>query len=68
MTEYKQVFRIHDPSDDNGSFENTERRFAWLKRKLRDYKNTYESIFPESWALEPMLAYEFCKETKLQLD
>lgn len=67
LESYKEAFRI-DEANESSKFENTERRFAWLKRTLKDYSNRYETIFPDEWNLKPMLAYEFCKITKLHLD
>lgn len=64
---YREAFRIEEENE-SSKFENTDRRFAWLKRTLKDYSNRFESIFPEEWNLKPMLAYEFCKITKLHLD
>lgn len=67
LESYKEAFRI-DQENESSKFENTDRRFAWLKRTLKDYSNRFESIFPDEWNLKPMLAYEFCKITKLHLD
>ena len=64
---YRDTFRV-DEENESSKFENTDRRFAWLKRTLKDYTNRFESIFPEEWNLKPMMAYEFCKITKLHLD
>jgi len=62
---YKRLFA---PGQESAAFENTERRFAWLKRALKEYKDRYEPIFPEEWNLKAMIAYEFCRETKLHID
>jgi len=67
LESYKEAFVVSEENE-SSKFENTERRFAWLKRTLKDYSNRYESIFPDDWNLKPMLAYEFCKITKLHLD
>lgn len=67
LESYREAFRIED-GNESAKFENTDRRFSWLKRTLKDYTNRYENIFPEEWNLKPMLAYEFCKITKLHLD
>ena len=67
LESYSDAFRIEE-NNESAYFENTERRFAWLKRTLKDYSNRFESIFPDEWNLKPMLAYEFCKITKLHLD
>jgi len=67
LESYKEAFRIEEDNE-SSKFENTERRFAWLKRTLKDYSNRFESIFPDEWNLKPMLAYEFWKITKLHLD
>jgi hypothetical protein len=67
LESYKEAFKIAEENE-SSKFENTDRRFAWLKRTLKDYSNRFESIFPDEWNLKPMLAYEFCKITKLHLD
>ncbi|CAI2387225.1 unnamed protein product [Moneuplotes crassus] len=67
LESYIEAFSF-DEENESAKFENTDRRFAWLKRTLKDYSNRFESIFPDEWNLKPMLAYEFCKTTKLHLD
>lgn len=52
----------------DAAFDKTKRRFAWLLRTLKDFQHRYDSIFPSEWNLRPMIAYEFCRQTKLHLD
>lgn len=52
----------------DSSFENSKRRFAWLKRTIKEFQEKYEHIFPSEWNLKPMIAYEFCRNTKLHID
>lgn len=52
----------------DASFDNTKRRFAWLKRTLKEFQDRYEVIFPTEWNIKPMIAHEFCRQTKLHLD
>jgi hypothetical protein len=52
----------------DAAFDKTKRRFAWLLRTMKDFQHHYDSIFPSEWNLRPMIAHEFCRQTKLHLD
>jgi hypothetical protein len=45
----------------DSEFSNSKRRFAWLKRSLKEFEDKYEHIFPDEWSMKPMIAYEFCR-------
>jgi hypothetical protein len=60
--------RLFAPGQEAAAFENTERRFAELKRTLKEFQEKYQKIFPDDWNLKPMIAYEFCKQTKIHID
>lgn len=62
---YREIF---EPGKSDGEFSNAKRRFAWLKRTLKDFEEKFRSIFPPQWQMEQMLVREFCKFTKLHLD
>ena len=49
-------------------FKDTERRFEWLKRCLKDYDKLYDEIFPPSWGFKSQLCQEFCRITKIHLN
>lgn len=53
-----------DPID----IEDTERRFEWLKRVLKEYNEKYDSVFPLSWGFKSYLCQEFCRITKIHLN
>lgn len=55
---YQEIFEPGKPDSD---FENTRRRFSWLKRTLKEYEEKYQLIFPEHWCMDQMIAYEFCR-------
>ena len=71
---YKELFRPgeevskHQLIKQESSFENTERRYAWLRRLIREYRDKYMNVFPDEWNMQSMLCYEFCKDTKIHLD
>lgn len=66
LAPYETVF---DPKAENAvEFSETERRFEWLKRCLKDYDRLYDEIFPPSWGFKSQLCQEFCRITKLHLN
>jgi len=66
LTPYEEVF---DPKSSNPvEFQDTERRFEWLKRTLKEYNTVYEAIFPPSWGVKSQVCQEFCRITKLHLN
>ena len=62
---YQEIF---EPGRPEAEFENTRRRFSWLKRMLKDYQEKYMFLFLDSWMMEEMICAEFCRQTKLHLD
>jgi len=50
---YQEIFEPGRPESD---FENTRRRFAWLKRSLKEYEEKYTGIFLDNWFMEHMIA------------
>jgi predicted transcriptional regulator len=66
LVPYEEIF---DPKAKEAvPFEDTERRFEWLKRTLKEYNEKYDSIFPPSWGMKSQLCQEFCRITKLHLN
>lgn len=55
---YQEIF---EPGRPDSEFQNTRRRFSWLKRTLKEYEEKYVEIFPEEWFMEQMIAQEFCR-------
>jgi vacuolar protein sorting-associated protein 53 len=52
---------------ENSSLENTEKRYGWLWRNLKEFDNKYGKIFPEYWGMHCHLIYEFCGITRIQI-
>jgi hypothetical protein len=46
------------------TLESTSRRFAWLKKILKQYDDEHSSIFPPEWAVSESLSEKFCVDTK----
>lgn len=61
---YKDIFQ---PPKEASGLETAERRFAWLKRTLREYDDKYKSQFPESWRVPCGLCDLFCHVTRQHL-
>lgn len=57
----RPYLEIFEPGKPDSEFENIRRRFSWLKRTLKEYEDKYQGIFIEQWAMQQMVAYEFCR-------
>ena len=71
FTQYKLApyEKMYDPKIENAiEFKDTEKRFDWLKRALKEYDKLYDEVFPPSWGFKSQLCQEFCRITKLQLN
>jgi hypothetical protein len=71
FTQYKLApyEKMYDPKIENAiEFKDTEKRFDWLKRALKEYDKLYDDVFPPSWGFKSQLCQEFCRITKLQLN
>jgi len=55
---YQEIFQLGKP---DAEFDNTRRRFSWLKRTLKEYHERYETIFPSHWLMDEYIAQEFCR-------
>ncbi|EAA21520.1 hypothetical protein [Plasmodium yoelii yoelii] len=51
-------------NNNNNTFETIDRRIAWLKRALNNYKNTYIYIFPDYYNIQFYFVSKFCFITK----
>ncbi|KAI4965794.1 hypothetical protein ZWY2020_048177 [Hordeum vulgare] len=60
LISYKQIFT------ELAKLDKTERRYAWIKRRLRSNEDTWK-IFPPSWHVDYLLCIQFCKITRTQL-
>ena len=71
FTQYKLVpyETLFDPKAEKPiEFKETEKRFDWIKRALKEYDKLYDEVFPPSWGFKSQLCQEFCRITKLQLN
>ena len=71
FTQYKlnPYETLFDPKNENPvEFNETYRRFEWIKRCLKEYDKSYDDIFPPSWGFKSQLCQEFCRITKLHLN
>ncbi|PWZ33570.1 Vacuolar protein sorting-associated protein 53 A [Zea mays] len=60
LTSYRQIFE----GAELAKLDKTERRYAWIKRRLRSNEDTWK-IFPPSWHVDYLLCIQFCKITSL---
>lgn len=66
LAPYEEIF---DPKKENAvEFSDSERRFEWLKRVLKEYNQLYDNIFPQSWGFKSQICQDFCRITKLHIN
>ncbi|XP_011010101.1 PREDICTED: vacuolar protein sorting-associated protein 53 A [Populus euphratica] len=63
LTSYEQIFE----GAELAKLDKTERRYAWIKRRIRTNEDTWK-IFPPSWHVPYRLCIQFCKKTRKQLE
>ncbi|KNA19031.1 hypothetical protein SOVF_065100 [Spinacia oleracea] len=63
LTSYRQIFE----GAELAKLDKTERRYAWIKRRLRTNEEIWK-IFPSSWHVPYLLCIQFCKLTRTQLE
>ncbi|GBB95458.1 hypothetical protein RclHR1_02540012 [Rhizophagus clarus] len=64
LKEYKRIFR---GSDEIASLDNTSRRYAWIKRVLKNFDEEHADIFPLHWNVSEVLCSKFCEITREDL-
>ncbi|XP_020273908.1 vacuolar protein sorting-associated protein 53 A [Asparagus officinalis] len=62
LTSYKQIFE----GAELAKLDKTERRYAWIKRRLRTNEEIWK-IFPPAWHVDYLLCIQFCKLTRTQI-
>ncbi|XP_058071622.1 vacuolar protein sorting-associated protein 53 A [Magnolia sinica] len=62
LTSYRQIFE----GAELAKLDKTERRYAWIKRRLRTNEEIWK-IFPPAWHVAYLLCIQFCKLTRTQL-
>ena len=55
---------LYSYGKEGATIEQIDRRYAWCKRMIRNYDDTYLSVFPVDWEMPAYVATEFCKMTK----
>ncbi|KAK9690013.1 hypothetical protein RND81_09G098900 [Saponaria officinalis] len=63
LTSYRQIFE----GAELAKLDKTERRYAWIKRRLRTNDEIWK-VFPSSWRVPYLLCIQFCKLTRTQLE
>ncbi|KAI8326223.1 hypothetical protein GQ54DRAFT_253300, partial [Martensiomyces pterosporus] len=58
---YSAIFQLND---DVSQLENISRRYAWLRRILRNYSDEHAGVFPESWQASEELSRRFSVATR----
>ncbi|BFZ53589.1 Vacuolar protein sorting-associated protein 53 [Savitreella phatthalungensis] len=64
LREYRGVFRA---SEEAASLDNISRRYAWLKRILKQFDLEHSKVFPESWRMLDQLVAAAAQGTKEDL-
>ena len=49
---------------DGATIDQIDRRYAWCRRMIRAYDDTYLPVFPAEWEMPCYVATHFCKMTK----
>ncbi|XP_071716607.1 vacuolar protein sorting-associated protein 53 A-like isoform X2 [Rutidosis leptorrhynchoides] len=62
LISYRQIFE----GAELAKLDKTERRYAWVKRRLRTNVEIWK-IFPPSWHVDYLMCIQFCKLTRTQL-
>ncbi|WOK91709.1 hypothetical protein Cni_G00400 [Canna indica] len=62
LTSYRQIFE----GAELAKLDKTERRYAWIKRRLRTNEDIWK-IFPSAWHVDYLLCIQFCKLTRTQI-
>ncbi|KAJ3679789.1 hypothetical protein LUZ60_016067 [Juncus effusus] len=62
LMSYRQIFE----GAELAKLDKTERRYAWIKRRLRTNDEIWR-IFPPAWHVNYLLCIQFCKLTRSQL-
>eukprot|EP01065_Artemidia_motanka_P030131 TRINITY_DN36140_c0_g1_i1.p1 TRINITY_DN36140_c0_g1~~TRINITY_DN36140_c0_g1_i1.p1 ORF type:complete len:825 (+),score=349.54 TRINITY_DN36140_c0_g1_i1:89-2476(+) len=52
------------PHSDDARMERMERRFVWLRRRLKTYEDSLQGVLPTTWCVAAELSAQFCKRTK----
>jgi len=64
LENYKDIFQPPKPAS---GLENTERRYVWLKKTVREFEEKHATHFPERWRVPCGLCMHFCHVTRQHL-
>ncbi|XP_076921561.1 vacuolar protein sorting-associated protein 53 A-like [Bidens hawaiensis] len=62
LISYQQIFE----GAELAKLDKTERRYAWVKRRLRTNEEIWKT-FPASWRVDYLMCIQFCKLTRTQI-
>jgi len=63
LTPYNEEFSKYE----NSTLEIVERRYAWLKRRLKEIEAIYDDIFPHYWGVKCFIVHDFCGTTRVHI-
>eukprot|EP00808_Paulinella_micropora_P031813 g55899.t1 len=55
------------PGQEQGTLEHADKRYGWMRVKLRDYDKMFANVFPPDWDVPAIMARDFCRITHAQL-
>lgn len=64
LTLYELMFK---EGSESSKLENTEQRYQWLVKWLKNYDENYKLIFPLQWRVSEAVAEEFCLRTNQKI-
>lgn len=65
LKDYYSVFR---QNPEIAGLDDISRRFAWLKRLLKNFDEQHSKLFPPEWILAERVTVKFCNETRKDLE
>ena len=64
LSEYLVLFA---DSQEVAWLDNIDKRYAWVKRLLVDFEDTYAKLFPQNWFVTERICVEFCHTSNKEL-
>lgn len=63
---YKMIFGSERNRD--SALDQVQKRYNWLKRKLKQHEEQYGEVFPRHWCIPQEITVEFCLATRADLE
>jgi vacuolar protein sorting-associated protein 53 len=63
----KDYYAIFRQNPEVAGLADVSRRFAWLKRLLKNFDELHAQLFPSAWNVAECVTTKFCQETKKEL-